>query len=111
MAVTSALPWRSLVVACLPVVRGSPLLETRSRTASLIYPTPLLRQLQYTLFSAAIIPIPSLWESIWEGILKAVPKKKTSHSYVNPVLLAKAALTKHIARHEVDNWLERLSKT
>lgn len=28
-----------------------------------------------------LIPIPGIIDTLWEGILKAVPKKKTSHMY------------------------------
>ncbi|ETN41330.1 ribosomal protein L32 [Cyphellophora europaea CBS 101466] len=41
---------------------------------------------------AAAISIPSLLSDIWEGILKAVPKKKTSHMKRRHRLLAGKAM-------------------
>jgi large subunit ribosomal protein L32 len=48
--------------------------------------SPLLRRLSNSIYPAATIPlsaislnIPGLLTDIWEGVLRAVPKKKTSH--------------------------------
>lgn len=41
---------------------------------------------------AISIPLPALWADIWEGVLKAVPKKKTSHSKRRSRQLAGKAL-------------------
>ncbi|KAJ9138703.1 hypothetical protein NKR23_g8403 [Pleurostoma richardsiae] len=65
---------------------SSPTLFSSSRMAS-VY----IRQLSLPLFPSVAMAIPasihlnlpslpSLLEGIWEGILRAVPKKKTSHS-------------------------------
>jgi large subunit ribosomal protein L32 len=40
---------------------------------------PLLPSLAFAIPSAIHLNIPGLLEGIWESILKAVPKKKTSH--------------------------------
>lgn len=42
---------------------------------------PLLQRLRASasLLPAALVPIPALLQDIWDGILRAVPKKKTSH--------------------------------
>jgi len=40
---------------------------------------PLLPSLAFTIPSAIQLNVPGLLEGIWESILRAVPKKKTSH--------------------------------
>ncbi|PPJ55656.1 hypothetical protein CBER1_05869 [Cercospora berteroae] len=72
-------PSASLLSAFLPVVRAR--LYTQEAAVRRI---PLLQQIQRlravaSLLPAVLVPIPSLLEQIWDGILKAVPKKKTSH--------------------------------
>lgn len=44
-----------------------------------ILQSPVLERWQPALLPAITIPIPSLVTDIWESILRAVPKKKTSH--------------------------------
>ncbi|CAK4034531.1 54S ribosomal L32, mitochondrial [Lecanosticta acicola] len=72
-------PSASFLSAFVPVVRASLLPQEQS-----IQRIPLLQQLQQlrlkaSLLPAALIPIPSLLGELWDGLLKAVPKKKTSH--------------------------------
>ncbi|TKA23408.1 hypothetical protein B0A50_07284 [Salinomyces thailandicus] len=74
-------PSASFLTAFLPVARATlfPTLAPVPRR------TPLLAHLRtrFTLptavLPAILLPIPSLLSDIWSGILKAVPKKKTSH--------------------------------
>lgn len=71
----SPLP-RLLCPILFPVLRIS---QPQSRKFLL----PLLSSLALavpTSFQLGLPPLPSLLEGIWESILKAVPKKKTSHS-------------------------------
>ncbi|KAK4496586.1 hypothetical protein PRZ48_012566 [Zasmidium cellare] len=72
-------PSASFLSAFLPVVRARlfPQDEALRRI-------PLLQQIQQlrlkaSLLPAALIPIPTLLGELWDGILNAVPKKKTSH--------------------------------
>ncbi|KAL1302123.1 hypothetical protein AAFC00_002557 [Neodothiora populina] len=44
-----------------------------------IFQSPVLQRWPAALLPAVVIPIPSLVTDIWESILRAVPKKKTSH--------------------------------
>lgn len=72
-------PSASFLSAFLPVVRAQLLPQERS-----IQRITLLRQLQQfrlraSLLPAALVPIPALLGELWDGLLKAVPKKKTSH--------------------------------
>lgn len=53
---------------------GSNVAQSRS-----ILQTPLLGTWQPALLPAITIPIPSLVSDLWESVLRAVPKKKTSH--------------------------------
>ncbi|GAB7348278.1 hypothetical protein MBLNU459_g6260t1 [Dothideomycetes sp. NU459] len=41
--------------------------------------TPVLGRWRPSLLPAVVIPIPSLVSDLWESVLRAVPKKKTSH--------------------------------
>jgi ribosomal protein L32 len=70
-------PSASFLSAFLPVVRAS-LAPQQS-----VQRIPLLRQIQQqlnaTLLPTALVPIPALLGQLWDGLLKAVPKKKTSH--------------------------------
>lgn len=73
-------PSTTFLSAFLPVVRAR-LLPHQEQAVRRI---PLLHQIQQlraaaSLLPAVLVPIPSLLEHIWDGILKAVPKKKTSH--------------------------------
>jgi ribosomal protein L32 len=71
----------SILSSFLPRLSGSTSLSSSkfatlySRQLSL----PLLPSLGFALPSAIQLNIPSLVEGIWESILRAVPKKKTSH--------------------------------
>ncbi|KAF2863927.1 hypothetical protein K470DRAFT_254236 [Piedraia hortae CBS 480.64] len=40
---------------------------------------PLLHQVGISLLPPALVPIPSFLGQLWNGLLNAVPKKKTSH--------------------------------
>ena len=51
-----------------PITKRLPLLQRLRASATLAIPVP-----------AALLPIPSLLSDLWDGILNAVPKKKTSH--------------------------------
>lgn len=73
MATISAAPSRSLLAAFLPVARAS-LFPQQS-----INRIPTFSQLRTAILPAAFLPIPGILDTLWEGILKAVPKKKTSH--------------------------------
>ncbi|KAF7194675.1 putative 54S ribosomal protein L32, mitochondrial [Pseudocercospora fuligena] len=74
-------PSASFLAAFLPVARERLVHETVTRRI------PLLQQIQQLrinatlspLLPAALAPIPSLLGQLWEGVLRAVPKKKTSH--------------------------------
>lgn len=73
------LPSASFLDAFLPVVRAR-LLPQEDATQRL----PLVQQIQQlrlkaSLIPAALAPIPTILGELWDGILKAVPKKKTSH--------------------------------
>ncbi|KAK3710094.1 Ski complex subunit Rec14 [Vermiconidia calcicola] len=86
------IPSRSFLAAFLPIARAQLLPQSSKPTVTRI---PLLQRLRASspLFPAALTPIPSLlselWEGsrleglsgadIWDGLLNAVPKKKTSH--------------------------------
>ncbi|KAM3420845.1 hypothetical protein BST61_g4085 [Cercospora zeina] len=72
-------PSASFLSVFLPVVRARLLPQEAA-----VRQIPLLHQIQRlraaaSLLPAVLVPIPSLLEQIWDGILKAVPKKKTSH--------------------------------
>jgi large subunit ribosomal protein L32 len=54
--------------------------------------TPLLPSLNLAIPSAISLNIPGLIEGLWESILRAVPKKKTSHSKGRSRRLAGKAL-------------------
>ncbi|KAK6430682.1 hypothetical protein LTR95_013159 [Oleoguttula sp. CCFEE 5521] len=81
MAACHIAPSPSFLAAFLPVARASllpqiPRTSSRSHVANRI---AALWQLRSSLLPAALIPIPGILEGLWEGILRAVPKKKTSH--------------------------------
>ncbi|KAF2161646.1 hypothetical protein M409DRAFT_59029 [Zasmidium cellare ATCC 36951] len=72
-------PSPSFLSAFLPVVRARLFPQEQS-----LRRIPLLQQIQQlrlraSLLPAALIPIPTLLGELWDGILNAVPKKKTSH--------------------------------
>ncbi|KAF2771321.1 hypothetical protein EJ03DRAFT_349724 [Teratosphaeria nubilosa] len=68
----------SFLAAFLPVARAT--LSPRPTSTPILRRIPLLQQLRSSpLLPAALLPIPSLLGQLWEGILNAVPKKKTSH--------------------------------
>ncbi|KAL1586704.1 hypothetical protein WHR41_04484 [Cladosporium halotolerans] len=77
MAALSAAPSRSLLAAFLPIARASLLPQRPS--GSIINRIPSFSQLRSSILPAALLPIPGILDALWEGILKAVPKKKTSH--------------------------------
>jgi large subunit ribosomal protein L32 len=88
-------PSVSFLNVFLPVARASllqparthPLLEQLQRRANKALNNPLLQQLQRrannaldnSILPAVFLPIPTLLGELWDGLLKAVPKKKTSH--------------------------------
>jgi large subunit ribosomal protein L32 len=88
-------PSVSFLSVFLPVARASllqparthPLLEQVQRRARKAINNPLLQHLQRrannalnpSLLPAIFLPIPTLLGELWDGLLKAVPKKKTSH--------------------------------
>lgn len=79
MAAMSVAPSRSFLAAFLPVARAS--LLPQQPTGSIVNRIPSFSQLRTAILPAALLPIPGIIGSLWEGILKAVPKNKTSHSY------------------------------
>ena len=73
LAITMALriaPSLSFLQAFLPIAQAA--LRPTARL-------PLLHRWQPSLLPAITIPIPSVIGEIWDSVLKAVPKKKTSH--------------------------------
>lgn len=64
-------PSASFLHAFLPIARNTLFGPTVRR--------PLLERCRESLLPAIVIPIPSLVSDIWESVLRAVPKKKTSH--------------------------------
>ena len=77
MAAISAAPSRSFLAAFLPIARAS--LFPQHTTGSIVNRIPTFSHLRTALVPAAFLPIPGIIDALWEGILKAVPKKKTSH--------------------------------
>lgn len=69
------IPSSAFLSAFLPVVRAALLPQSTSITRRI----PLLHQLRTSVLPAALLPIPSLLGELWDGLLRAVPKKKTSH--------------------------------
>ncbi|WPG98319.1 Hypothetical protein R9X50_00110800 [Acrodontium crateriforme] len=67
-------PSASFLSAFLPIVRA-----TLNPGAPITRRIPLFSHLRTSILPAALLPIPSLLGEIWDGILRAVPKKKTSH--------------------------------
>lgn len=68
-------PSASFLSAFLPVARATLLPEAAPITRRI----PLLQHLRTSLLPAAFLPIPTLIGDLWDGLLRAVPKKKTSH--------------------------------
>lgn len=68
-------PSAHFLAAFLPVARASLFPQSQPITKRI----PLLQRLRTSLLPAVLLPIPSLLGDIWNGILNAVPKKKTSH--------------------------------
>ncbi|KAG9242500.1 hypothetical protein BJ878DRAFT_167441 [Calycina marina] len=72
---------RSILSSFLPTLST----KTASRTSrfttiySLQLAHPLLPRLAFAIPAAIQLNIPQILEGLWEGILRAVPKKKTSH--------------------------------
>lgn len=79
MAAISAAPSRSFLAAFLPIARAS-LLPKQQTSGSTVNRIPIFSQLRTAILPAALLPIPGIIDTLWEGILKAVPKNKTSHS-------------------------------
>ena len=77
MAALSAAPSRSFLAAFLPVARAS--LFPQQTTGTIVNRIPTFSQLRTAILPAAFLPIPGILDTLLEGILKAVPKKKTSH--------------------------------
>ena len=70
-------PSSAFLSAFLSVARS----ELYPQSQPLLRRIPLLQRLRTSpLLPAALIPIPSLLADLWDGLLKAVPKKKTTHS-------------------------------
>ncbi|KAI7526642.1 hypothetical protein KC331_g16837 [Hortaea werneckii] len=72
-------PSAGFLSAFLPVARASLFPQQPAALSPIRRRIPLLQHLRTSLLPAALVPIPSLIGELWEGILKAVPKKKTSH--------------------------------
>lgn len=72
-----AAPSAGFLQSFLAVAQAS-LRPTAGPSRSLLQ-TPVLGQWRSALLPAIVIPIPSLVSDIWESVLRAVPKKKTSH--------------------------------
>ena len=72
-------PSASFLEAFLPVVRARLLPQEEAiQRLPLVQQIPQLR-LKASLIPAALAPTPTLLGELWDGLLKAVPKKKTSH--------------------------------
>jgi large subunit ribosomal protein L32 len=72
---------RSLLSSFLPRL-SAPTASTTSRNTTLFsrrLSLPFLPRLAFAIPSAIQLNVPGLLEGIWESILRAVPKKKTSH--------------------------------
>ncbi|KAF2720773.1 hypothetical protein K431DRAFT_269978 [Polychaeton citri CBS 116435] len=77
-------PSASFLSAFLPVVRSELFPQIPQRSQSITKRLPLLQRLRNQinlspLLPSALTPIPSLLGDLWDGLLNAVPKKKTSH--------------------------------
>ncbi len=72
---------RSILSSFLP--RLSPVTTSSASRFTTLYSRqlshPLLPSLSFAIPSAIQLNVPGLLEGIWESILRAVPKKKTSH--------------------------------
>ncbi|KAK3673798.1 hypothetical protein LTR78_006352 [Recurvomyces mirabilis] len=69
-------PSSAFLSAFLPVARASLFPHTPT---PILRGIPLLQQLRTSFIPAALAPIPVLLGDLWDGLLNAVPKKKTSH--------------------------------
>ena len=70
-------PSSSFLAAFLPVARAQLFPDV---AAPITRRLPLLQRLRLSpILPAALAPIPTLLGELWDGLLKAVPKKKTSH--------------------------------
>lgn len=70
-------PSASFLSAFLPIARASLLPQQAVRRMPLLH--QIQQRLNASLLPAALVPIPALLGELWDGLLKAVPKKKTSH--------------------------------
>lgn len=68
-------PSPSFLSAFLPVARATLFPDA----APMIRRPPLLHTLRTSLLPAVLVPLPALLGDLWDGLLNAVPKKKTSH--------------------------------
>ena len=68
-------PSPSFLSAFLPVARATLFPDA----APIIRRPPLLHTLRTSLLPAVLVPLPALLGDLWDGLLNAVPKKKTSH--------------------------------
>ncbi|GAB7361477.1 hypothetical protein MBLNU230_g1533t1 [Neophaeotheca triangularis] len=66
-------PSAGFLSAFLPIARASLQPEPLAKRL------PLLSHLRTSILPGVLLPIPSLLNELWEGVLRAVPKKKTSH--------------------------------
>ena len=85
---------RSILSSFLPRL-SAPTASTTSRNTILFsrqLSLPLLPRLAFAIPSAIQLNVPGLLEGIWESILRAVPKKKTSHMKQRSRRLAGKAL-------------------
>lgn len=72
---------RSILSAFLPRL-STPTVSNTSRFSTIYarkLSLPLLPSLAFTIPSAIQLNVPGIIEGLWESILRAVPKKKTSH--------------------------------
>ncbi|CZT25424.1 related to ribosomal protein YmL32 precursor (mitochondrial) [Ramularia collo-cygni] len=70
-------PSAHFLSAFLPVARASLIPQQAVRRIPLLH--QIQQRLNATILPAALVPIPALLGELWDGLLKAVPKKKTSH--------------------------------
>lgn len=108
MAALSAAPSRSLLAAFLPIARASLLPQRPS--GSIVNRIPSFSQLRSSILPAALLPIPGILDALWEGILKAVPKKKTSHMYCSLAIckIQVPRLTSTAGKRDTGKWLARV---
>nr|POE52154.1 putative 54s ribosomal protein l32, mitochondrial [Quercus suber] len=70
------IPSASFLSAFLPVAREALLPRIIAPVTRRI---PLVQQLRTSVLPGVLLPIPGLLAGLWDGLLRAVPKKKTSH--------------------------------